>query len=487
MLRPRTEGAAPASAARHARLPATGGFGLGDAVVLGLSGSGPAQTLAVSIASLVAACQYGGALAVLVCFVPMLGIALGYQRLNRWDPNAGATYAWVARTFHPYLGFLAGWMILLYYTLGTSSLTIPAGTYTLELLAPTLVDRPLAVALTGGAWNVVVTLLALKGLKVAARFEWPIVLFQYAVLLTAAVAGLVALAHGTAAARFSWQWFTPAGFGGMRGLTAGILIACFMYSGWDAAIYINEESTDGSNAPGRAAIMSVVILAACYLVCVLGFQAALPPAALQAHAGNALAVIGPALLGKPWGTLMSLAVLTGTLATLQAAIISAARVGFAMARDRVMPPVFLRIDAASGNPWAATVVMSLLNVMLLALALTASDIGLALANVVSSLGLIALAFYALTGAAAVWQARRHLFRSARDLLLGGLLPGAGAAFMAWVAIEAVRTGATTPTVLLFGAGSVAVGALVAVLLHLSGRAAFFAAASAHSHSEGNLP
>jgi amino acid transporter len=487
VLRQRTEGGPAADVTQRAAPRVRGAFGLGDAVVLGLSGSGPAQTLAVSLASLVAACHYGGALPVLICFVPMLGIALGYQRLNRWDPNAGATYTWVARTFHPYLGFLAGWMILLYYTLGTSSLTIPAGTYTLELLAPRLVDRPLAVALAGGGWNIVVTLLALKGLKVAARFEGSIVLFQYAVLLTAAVAGLLAIAHGTASAPFSWHWFSAAEIGGLRGLMGGILIACFMYSGWDAAIYINEEAADRANAPGQAAIASVVILALCYVICVLGYQAALPPGVLQAHAGNALAVVGPALLGKPWGTLMSLAVLTGTLATLQAAIISAARVGFAMARDRVMPGIFLRREASSGNPWAATALMSLMNLALLALALSTSDIGRALANVVSSLGLIAIVFYGLTGAAAVWQGRGQL-RSARDLLLGGLLPGAGAAFMAWVAIEAVRSGATTPAVLACGAGSIALGAVVALVLHLIARVPFFSrSAPPSSDPEGNRP
>src|ERR1700674_5759583 len=126
---------------------------------MGLSSSGPSQTLALSLAALVAVSGYVGIAPILICFVPMLGIAIAYQRLNRWDPSSGATYTWVARVFHPYLGFLSGWMILLYYTLGTSSLTIPAGTYTLELLAPGLVDRPLAVALTGGGWKLIVTVL----------------------------------------------------------------------------------------------------------------------------------------------------------------------------------------------------------------------------------------------------------------------------------------------------------------------------------------
>ena len=449
------------------------GVGIGDAIILGLSSSGPAQTLAVSLASLVAATAYGGAVALLICFLPMLGIAVAYQRLNRWDPNSGATYAWVARVFHPYLGFLAGWMILLYYTLGTSSLTIPAGTYTLELFAPARIDDPLAVALAGGLWNILVTVLAIKGLRVAARFEWIIVVFQYLVLLLLAGAGLLALAQGRSAVAFSWDWFTLAGMGGMRGLMSGILIACFMYSGWDAAVYVNEESRDPRNSPGHAAIASVVILAFLYVLCVLGLQATLSPQELERHAGDALAVIGERLLPGPWGAITSIVVLTGTLATLQAAVIAAARVGFAMSRDRVMPAVLRRVDPVTGNPWAATLVMSALNLLLLALALATGSVGRALANVASSLGLIALLFYGLTAAAAVWHNRSRLLDSFADFFLGGVLPGGGALFMAWVAVESVLADATSPATLAYGLGSVALGLAVAVLVHRFGKSAFF--------------
>ena len=466
-----TAGRDSADPRQPVRAPAR--VGLGDAIVIGLSSSGPAQTLAVSLAGLVAASHYGGVVPILICFVPMLGIAIGYQRLNRWNQSSGATYTWVARVFHPYLGFLSGWMILLYYTLGTTSLTIPAGTYTLELLAPGLIDNHVAVALTGGAWNIAVTLLALRGLRFAARFERVIVVFQYVVLLALALAGLFSLARGTAAARFSWDWFTLTGIGGMRGLMSGILIACFMYSGWDAAVYVNEESTDRIESPGRAAIASVVMLALFYSLAVLGLQAVLSPEELERHAGDALAVIGGRLLPGAWGAVTSLVVVSGALATLQAAVISAARVAAAMARDRVMPALFQRVDPVTGNPWAATVVMSLLNLGLLALALATDSVGRALGNVVGSLGLISLMFYGLTAAAAVWQGRSTLTRSTRDWLLGGVLPGFGALFMAWVAIESVHSGATSTAVLSYGLGSVAVGALVATLLHRIGDRAFF--------------
>jgi len=184
-------------------------------------------------------------------------------------------------------------------------------------------------------------------------------------------------------------------------------------------------------------------------------------------------VIGARLLPGPWLTIMSLVVLTGTLATLEAAVISAARVGAAMSRAHVMPAFFRRVDPRSGNPWAATLVMGLANLALLALALATGSVGRALGNVVASLGLIAVLFYGLTAAAAVWHHRRTLARSPADLLGCGVLPGFGALFMLWVVAESVRSGATSAAVLLYGGGSVALGALIALGTHVLGRVEFF--------------
>jgi len=49
--------------------------------------------------------------------------------------------------------------------------------------------------------------------------------------------------------------------------------------------------------------------------------------------------------------------------------------------------------------------------------------------------------------------------------MGGLLPGVGALFMAWARSSRWRSGATSGAILAYGIGSVALGAVVAVLLH----------------------
>jgi amino acid transporter len=438
---------------------------LGDALIIGLSSSGPSQTIAVSLAGLVAVSGYGGVVPILICFLPMIGIAIAYQRLNRWDQNAGATYTWVAKVFHPYLGFLCGWMILLYYTLGTTTLTIPAGIYTLELLAPAYVDHHGAIFAVGALWNLAITAIAIVGLRAVARVEWLIVIFEYAVLLIVAAVAITALFRGHAAATFSWQWFSWDGMGHMKGLMGGILIACFMYSGWDAAVYVNEETVDRVNSPGKAALASVVMLALMYSVTTFAFQGVLSPADLQAHAGNALSAIGIRLLHKPWDAVLALVVLTGTLASLQSAVVAASRMGFAMSRDRVMPHFFQRRAGQGGTPWAATLTMCALNLVLLALALSTSSIALALSNAASSLGLISIVFYGLTAAAAFWQQRATLTSSVGDFVCGGVLPAIGVLFSAWVLLESLYSGAVTPVVLGYGLGSIGVGAVVAIFLH----------------------
>jgi len=70
---------------------------------------------------------------------------------------------------------------------------------------------------------------------------------------------------------------------------------------------------------------------------------------LQSHAGNALAVIATRLLPGPLGCGHESRVTDWTLATLQAAVISAARVGFADVARRVMRGISRRVDPRTGN------------------------------------------------------------------------------------------------------------------------------------------
>jgi len=446
---------------------------LSDAIVLGLASSAPAQTMAVALPALVAAIGYAGLLPIACAFVPMLGIALAYQHLNRWDQSAGATYTWVSKALHPYLGFVAGWVILMYYTLGTTGMTLPAGTYTLQLIAPGVANNKMAAVAVGSLWNLTVTFLLLAGIEVAARFQRALAVFEYSVLFFFAVLGIRALISGHAAAPITPAWFGISGTSKTKEFVAGILIAVFMYSGWDAAIYVNEETKNKEANPGRAAVSSVVILVFVYSLITFAYQGILDPAALQSSAGNALAVIAQRLLPGPGSLLLSVVVLLGTVACLQVAIVSASRLGFAMAQDRVMPSFFKIVHPRTGSPWAVTLFMGGINLVFLMLtAFEAGGTREMLSNIAGSLGIIASLFYSLTAIAAVWQNRGVLFNNLGNFLLGGLWPALGAIFLLFVVIEAVLTGAVAPSVLWSGLGASAVGLPIALGIHYVGKVPF---------------
>ncbi len=255
-----------------------------------------------------------------------------------------------------------------------------------------------------------------------------------------------------------------------------MLLAIFLYSGWDTAAYVGEEAS--GRTAGRAAVTSVVLLFVIYSVSVLAFQGIAPIQDMQDHAANILAFVGGERIGGGfWANVMIVAVLGGTLASLLAAIVSASRIGFAMGRDRVVPPWLARVSGKYGTPLNATILFGLLNIAFLWGGSTLiGAVGEALANIVSTLGLMAAIFYLLTAVTAIWCYRRQIVSSAKDFVIGGgLMPGLGAAFMAFVVVYSITSGSLNGIELGFGVGLALVGLLLSVISAKVGKAPFYTA------------
>jgi amino acid transporter len=442
---------------------------LGDVVIMALASSGPTQSIAVSLAALLAAVGTHTLAPILICFIPMIGIAWGYQRLNAWQPSAGATYSWVGRALNPHAGFFIGWIMLMYYTIGTTSLTVPLGTYFLTFFSSSAANNKYWVALVGSVFNIAVLVVAALGIKLSARFNWVWAVFEYALLIGFSVVAIVMIySTGLSGSvhTLSNEFTLPKG-----GLITGILIAIFLYSGWDTAAYVGEEA-EGKQA-GRAAILSVVILFFIYAFAMFAFQGIAPNAVIQNNSANILAYVGNVIGGSFWKNVMIVAVLGGTLASLQAAIVSSGRISFAMGRDRVFPKFFDNVHPRYLTPWNATILLGLLNVVFLWGTTLFSSINSALSNIVSTLGLMAAIFYMMTAFTAIWFYRRVITKGAGNIIFGGILPGFGAAFMAFVIVYSLVTHQLTGTNLVFGFGLAVVGLILSFVSAAVGHAKFY--------------
>ena len=468
----------PAPTAAHPPDPAgrglkAGALRIGDIVVMAMASSGPTQSIAVTLAVLLATVNYSTFLPIFICFIPMLGIAIGYQRLNAWQPSAGATYSWVGRALNPHAGFFAGWIMLMFYSVGTTSLTVPLGTYMLSFFSTSAANNTHYVAAVGTGFDLLVLVIAALGIKLSARFSWGWAIFEYGLLVGFSIAAIVGIyghsLHHTV--HVSSSWFTISGAGGFSALVSGVLLAIFLYSGWDTAAYVGEEAKGKQSGP--AGIASVAILFVIYAGVIFCLQGVAPNSAMQNNAANILAYVGDLIGGGGWKNVMIVAVLGGTLASLLAAIVSAGRISFAMGRDRTFPRWFAAVNPRWSTPWNATILFGLLNVVFLWASTLIGSIGKALADITSTLGLMAAMFYLLTASAAVWYYRRAIMSSASNFFLGGFLPSLGAAFMLFVIIYTLAKGLLNGVEITFGFGLAALGLVLSFVSQYVGKSRFY--------------
>ncbi|HSO92987.1 MAG TPA: hypothetical protein VLS53_00775 [Candidatus Dormibacteraeota bacterium] len=114
-----------------------GALKLLDTVVIAVSSTAPAYSVATALGSLALAVALGAPAAIWVGFIPVMGIAVAYYYLNRVDPNCGASYSWVGKFLNPQLGFFSGWVAILASLLFLSFASPQAGQATLQLINAT--------------------------------------------------------------------------------------------------------------------------------------------------------------------------------------------------------------------------------------------------------------------------------------------------------------------------------------------------------------
>jgi amino acid transporter len=414
-------------------------IGLADAIIVGMASSGPTASLAVTLAAIVAASSYAGPVTILVCFLPMLGIALAYRRLNQWRVDCGASYVWVGRAITPYLGFMVGWIMLLGYFLGTISDILPVGPYVLQVIAPGLTSSSVAAAVSASIWLVIVTVIAYIGIQLTARFQWILAGIEYVIITVFAVVTLVAVLnhhHGTSP--FHWSWFSWHTMGGTSGLVAGILIAVYMFSGWDTSVYVNEETRSARVNPGRAVVVGVITLGVMYAFYTFAFQGGITQKALAANGADALAYVTKSVAGSPWDKVMIVAVLLSIVGATQTALVAGSRIAFAMGQDKVLPPALGMSHPRHRTPAVATVVFAVLTLIVTwVYTLSSTSVEGAFTSVVSSVGLMFALFYAATGIAMAVYYRKLAARGVGSFVELALVPLVSAAFLIWVAFKSV--------------------------------------------------
>jgi amino acid transporter len=409
-------------------------------VVIGIASTAPAYSLAATLGFIVAVKGVGvhAPAVLLVSFVPMLLIAVGYRYLNRADPDAGTTFAWATRALGPGMGWWNGWTIVLADVIVMASLSDIAAIYTFKLFGfSELGNSKAAIIVAAALWIVLMTWICYRGIELSARVQQVLLSAEVVILAVFAVVALSKVygGHPSGAIQPKASWFDPTRMN-IGDLLNGILLGVFIYWGWDTAVTVNEESEDSNEGPGRAAVVSTVLLLLIYLIVTTGSLSFHGPGFLanEENASDVLNALGKGVLGAVGVKFLIIAVLTSASASTQTTILPTARTTLSMAAWRAVPAAIGRMHPRYLTPTVSTLGMGALSIAVTVPLILISES--VLADSLTATGFCICFYYGFTGVACAFYYRHELLKSARKFLMLGVLPIAGAAILFIVFVKA---------------------------------------------------
>jgi amino acid transporter len=282
------------------------------------------------------------------------------------------------------------------------------------------------------------TYICYRGIELSANFQKLWLGIELAMLVVLSVTALVKVGTGSAPPGHltpSLSWLNPFHISSFSAFSSGIILMVFIYWGWDTAVAVNEETKDRTKTPGRAAILSTLILLVTYALVITSIQAFAGVGTKGNGLGNpdnvgdVLSVQGNAIFGgHGFGPfflrLLFLMILSSAAASTQTTILPTARTTLSMAVYKALPSSFAKIHPRYLTPTVSTIVMGGISIVLYA-AMNYMSAGSVIADAVTGIGLWIAFYYGLTGFACGWYYRRNLTSSARNLWMQGILPVTG--------------------------------------------------------------
>jgi len=351
---------------------------------------------------------------ILAAMVAMVFTAISYGRMAALYPSAGSAYTYVSRGMHPYLGFVAGWAMLLDYML-IPLFCVIYGTLSLQR-AVTAMPFAVGAALFAGC----ITLLNLRGIRSTARANEVLLIVMFAVLgwfIVAAIQFLTAH-HGVATLFSTRPFYNPATFN-VRRIAGATSFAALTYLGFDSVTTLAEEVKN----PRRNVLVSAVAvclftgLFAALLVYLA--QLAWPNYHTFTDMDTAFIDVSGRVGGIALLKAMAILLVVANVGAGLTSQVGAARLLFGMGRENVIPRrIFSHLHPVRKTPDINVIligVLAFLGAQVLSYELTAE-----LLNFGAFLGFMGV------NAAVIWKLWVcSSKRSATDFLLNLLLPALG--------------------------------------------------------------
>lgn len=414
-------------------------LGLLAVIAIGLSVIAPAYSLPSSLGPTAMEVARQVPAVLVLGFIPMFLVAIGYKQLNDEMPDSGTTFTWASRAFGPYVGWMGGWGFLAANIIVLSNLAGVAVDFFYAFLAQATGNDKLADLAGNNLVNVVTCLafmaastwLCLRGVEATKWAQYLMLGFQFVVLVGYGVmAWAKAADHGFPGGRFDLSWFNPFEIGDFGAFATAMSLTIFLFWGWDLCLTLSEETKGGGRTAGLGATITAITALVLYIflsvttIMFAGVGETGNGLSNPDNAENVFLKVSEPVMG-PLAILLTLAVLSSSASSLQATMGGPSRALFAMSYYKAMPPFMQRLNKRRGTPVAGIWVSSLLSgAFYVIMRLVSTNV---LNDTITALGMMVCFYYAVTAfsCACFFRGKAHGFKQVMTRLalpfLGGVM------------------------------------------------------------------
>ncbi len=309
-------------------------FHLTDLVPLSVSSVGPLFSVAATGGVMAADAGWWTLPAIAVLAVPFLVSSFVFRLLNQHFPHSGASYHWSARVIGRSASRYQAWILILAYFTSIPPIAIPAGAYTLALVAPGYHAPPVVQLAVTIFWIGFAAVPLLLGGRPTARITQAFFTLEMVSLVTFGVLGVL-----------NWHRIAvPIRFGAppLGGILIVAVVAATILDGWEIDSYAAEESMRPRAHPGVGGIIGAIGALLFYAI-LYPLMLGETPLHQLANATNPLAEWSARLLPQaPW--VMLIPILASTAGGLWLTTYILTRALYAMGRERLIPSHFARLS-----------------------------------------------------------------------------------------------------------------------------------------------
>jgi APA family basic amino acid/polyamine antiporter len=276
------------------------------------------------------------------------------SELGTMLPRSGGQFIFARHAFGDYAGFVVGWMDWISTCASTAAIGVVLGASIAWVMGqPPSLSPHIATGIVG-----LFALLLVMGTSVGDGAQRLTSLLK-AVALMVFVAACLFAPRPTAPA----STVAPAAATGFAAFLLAAQAVIYTYDGWSGPIYFSEELHDPDRDIPRSMFLGLASVALIYILINIAFVRAVPLSSLAASELPA-ATVADTLFGAKGALLVRIVVIISLPSAVNACLLMASRVIFALSRDGLGLPMLTKIGAG-GAPSLALVAGAVVTVAFL--------------------------------------------------------------------------------------------------------------------------